>query len=92
MYEQVIDSGDVVIQEQGFSIVDKHEPAIAISLSLFFLLFVDILDTSSYRNRLFLIGRRQEVRRFVSSESGDDSLPSGNLYNGDLFGSISKGG
>jgi hypothetical protein len=29
VYIKVADSGGVVIQEQGFSIVDTHEPAIA---------------------------------------------------------------
>jgi hypothetical protein len=30
VYNKDADSGDVVTQEQGFSIVDTHEPAIAI--------------------------------------------------------------
>jgi hypothetical protein len=29
VYKKFADSGDVVIQEQGFSIVDTREPAIA---------------------------------------------------------------
>jgi hypothetical protein len=32
---EVADPGDAVIQEQGFSIFDTHEPAIAIPLSRF---------------------------------------------------------
>jgi hypothetical protein len=32
VYKKVGDLGDVVISEQGFSIVDTHEPAIAILL------------------------------------------------------------
>ena len=35
MYKKVADSGDVVIEKQGFSIVDIHEPALATPLSSF---------------------------------------------------------
>jgi hypothetical protein len=35
VYKKVADSGDVVTQEQGFSIVDTHEPVIAMILSSF---------------------------------------------------------
>jgi hypothetical protein len=55
------DSDDVVIEKLGFSIVDTHEPAIAIPLSLF-LHMVDL----EYKNEIFLVGRHQGVRRFVS--------------------------
>ena len=37
MYKEVADSDDVVTQEQGFSIVDTHEPATAMPLPPFFL-------------------------------------------------------
>jgi hypothetical protein len=64
-YNKVADSGDVVIQEQGFSIVDTHEPAIAIPR--FPLRFVFLhMDPSPHRNQIFLVGHRQEVRQFVS--------------------------
>jgi hypothetical protein len=36
VYKKVADSGDVVIEKLGFSIVDTHEPVIAIALSVFF--------------------------------------------------------
>ncbi len=32
VYKKVADSGNLVIQRQGFSIVDTHEPAIAMPL------------------------------------------------------------
>jgi hypothetical protein len=63
VYNKVADSGDVVIEKQGFSIVDTHEPAIAMPLPPFCLYMV---KTSSYENRICLVGRHQEVRRFVS--------------------------
>jgi hypothetical protein len=61
-YNKVADSGDVVIQKQGFSIVDTHEPAIAIPLRFVFL----HMDSSPHRNQIFPVGRHQELRRFVS--------------------------
>jgi hypothetical protein len=120
VYNKVGDSGDMVIQERGFSIVDIHEPSIAMPLSPFLL---HPIDSCLHRNEIFLVGRHQEVRRFVSpgllharhanqlssrdvaqwktyvdfvcfvsSECGGDSLPSVDPQNGDLLGSISKGG
>jgi hypothetical protein len=35
VYNKVADSGDMVIEEQGFSIVDTREPVIAMLLSSF---------------------------------------------------------
>jgi hypothetical protein len=61
VYNKVADSVDAVIERLGFSIVDTHEPAIAIPLSLFFHM-VDM----NYKNEIFLVGRHQGVRRFVS--------------------------
>jgi hypothetical protein len=61
VYNKVADSSDVVIEKLGFSIVDTHEPAIAIPLSLFFhLVYME------YKNEIFPVGRHQGVRRFVS--------------------------
>src|SRR6266403_5423813 len=98
-------------ERQGFSIVDTHEPAIAMPLSPFCL---RVIDPYSYKNQILLVGCHQGVRRFVSpclhhiksvgsqfagrcirrtyvdlvwfvsSESGDDYLPSASLQNGDL--------
>jgi hypothetical protein len=33
-YNKVVVSGDVVIEKQGFSIIDTHEPAIAMPLTI----------------------------------------------------------
>jgi hypothetical protein len=63
VYSKVSDSGDVVIQKQGFSIVDTHEPAIAMPLSP---IWFHMMNTYRYKNQIFLVGRHQEVRRFVS--------------------------
>jgi len=63
MYKKVADSGRVVIQRQGFSIVDTHEPAIAMPLSPTFL---HMMESYSYKNEIYLEGRHQGVRRFVS--------------------------
>jgi hypothetical protein len=63
VYNKVADSGDVVIQEQDSSIVDTHEPAIAIPLHL---VFQKASDIDPYKNRICLEGRHQGVRRFVS--------------------------
>ena len=64
VYKKVADSGDVVIQKRGFSIVDTHEPAIATPLSPFFL---DTMNSNPHRYRISLIGRHQGVLRFVLS-------------------------
>jgi hypothetical protein len=63
MYNKVGDSGDVVIEKQGFSIVDIHEPALAMPLSPFCL---HEIEPFSDRNQIFLVGHDQEVRRFDS--------------------------
>ena len=63
MYNKVGVSGDVVIEKQGFSIVDIHEPALATPLSAFCL---HAIDSHSHRNQIFLVGHHQEVRRFDS--------------------------
>jgi hypothetical protein len=60
VYKKVGDSGDAVIEKQGFSIVDKHEPAIATPLFLY------PIDSYPHRNQIFLLGCHQEVRRFDS--------------------------
>ena len=65
MYNKVADSGDVVMQERGFSIVDTHEPGIAM-LPLSILLHM--MNASSYRNQIFLVAGHQGVRRFVSTD------------------------
>jgi hypothetical protein len=49
----------MVIREQDFSIVDTHEPVIAAPLSP---ACVYVMDTSSYKKQIFLVGRHQEVR------------------------------
>src|SRR6266404_1829955 len=63
MYKLVADSGEVVIQKQGFSIVGTHEPAIAMPLSPFCL---QIMESYSYKNQIFPVRRHQGVRQFVS--------------------------
>jgi hypothetical protein len=63
VHKRVADSGDVVIPERGFSIVDTHEPAIAISLLSFCL---HAIHLHPHRNRICLVGCHQEVRRFDS--------------------------
>jgi hypothetical protein len=63
VYNKVGDSGDVVIEKQGFSIVDIHEPALAMHLSP---LCIHAIDSHSHRNQIFLVGHHQEVRRFDS--------------------------
>jgi hypothetical protein len=60
---KVGDSGDVVIEKQGFSIVDTHEPAIAKHPSPF---FSETIDSYTHRGQIFRVERRQEVRRFGS--------------------------
>ena len=62
MCNKVANSGDVVIQEQGFSIADIHESASAIPLLLF---RVNTMD-SSCRNQIFPVGCCQGVRRLDS--------------------------
>jgi hypothetical protein len=60
---EVSDSGDVIIQEQGFSIVDPHVPALFISLS-------GLLNSSlgPHRNQILLVGHHRPggVRRLIS--------------------------
>ena len=63
VYKTVADSGEVVIEGQGFSIFDTREPAIAISLPQFCVHTID----SPHRNQIFPVGCRQKVRRFVSA-------------------------
>ena len=60
VYNKVAVADDVVIEKQGISIFDTHEPAIAMPLPSFY----RILHTSSYKNQILLVGRHQEVRRF----------------------------
>jgi hypothetical protein len=62
VYNKVADSGGVVIEEQGFSIIDTLEPAIAMPLSPFCL---HPMDFYLHRNQIFLVGRHQEVCRIV---------------------------
>jgi hypothetical protein len=57
------DLGDVVIEKQGFSIVDTHEPAIAKSPSPF---CSETIDSYTHSGRIYPVERRQEVRRFGS--------------------------
>jgi hypothetical protein len=61
VYNKVADPGGVVIEEQGFSISDTLEPAIAMPLSPFCL---HPMDFYLHRNQIFLVGRRQGVRQF----------------------------
>jgi hypothetical protein len=61
VYNKVSDSGDEVIEKLGFSIVDTHEPAVAILLPVFF--YMVYLE---YKNEIFLVGRHQGVRRVAS--------------------------
>jgi hypothetical protein len=63
VYKKVGDSGDVVIEKQGFSIVDIHEPALATPLRPF---CIHAIEPYSHRNQIFLVGPHQEVRRFDS--------------------------
>ena len=63
VYNKVADSGDVVIEKRGFSIVDTHEPAIARPPLSFCL---HTIDSHPHRNQIFLVGRHLEVRQFVS--------------------------
>lgn len=63
MYNKVADLGDVVTREQGFSIFETHEPAIAMRLSP---VRLHTMDSYSHRNKKFLVELHQEVRRFVS--------------------------
>ncbi len=51
------------MQKQCFSIVDTHEPAIAMPLSPF---WVQVMESYPRKNKIFLVGRHQGVRRFVS--------------------------
>ena len=60
VYKKVGDSDDVVIEKQGFSIVDTHEPAIAISLLSLCLHTIDC----PHGNQIFSVGRHRGVFRF----------------------------
>ncbi len=62
VYKKVADTGNVVIQRQAFSILNTNEPAIAMPLSSPCLHF----ETYPYKNQIFLVGRHQGARRFVS--------------------------
>jgi len=64
VYNKAADLGDVVIQKQGFSIFDTHELANAMSLLPF--LCRDANVSSSRRSHIYVVGRHQGVRRFVS--------------------------
>jgi hypothetical protein len=63
VYNKVGDSGDVVIEKQGFSIVDTHGPAIAKSLTPF---CSEKIDFYTRRDQICPIGHHREVRRFGS--------------------------
>ena len=64
---KVADSGHMAIQGQRFSIVDTHEPAFARPLSPLCPCQRTIdLYQSPHRNRILLVRRHQEVRRFDS--------------------------
>ena len=65
VYKQVAGSGDVVIEEQRFSIFNTHEPAVTMPLSSLWIC-LQTMDTHSCRNQIFLEGGRRGVRRFVS--------------------------
>ena len=62
VYKKVGDSGDAVISEQGFSIVDTREQAIAMPLLS---ICLHNMYASSYKNQKFPEGRHREVCRFV---------------------------
>jgi hypothetical protein len=90
MNRKVADSGDEVIQKQGSSIFDTHEPAIAMHLSPYGLY---MMDAKSYKNQIFLVGRHQGVYRFVSPglhHITSASSHSGMLRN-EIFTSILSG-
>ena len=61
MYKKFADSGDVVIQEQDFSIVGTHGPAIAMPLFCLHPIY-----SYSHGNQICLVGRHREVRPFFS--------------------------
>src|SRR6266436_8428104 len=63
VYKLVADSGDVLIQRRRFSIVDTHEPPVAMLLSSS---CFRKRKSYPYKNQIFLVGRHQGVRRFVS--------------------------
>jgi hypothetical protein len=63
VYNKVADPGDGVIEKQGFSIVDTHEPAISKALSSF---FSKTIEPQTHRDQISPVGRHQEVRRFGS--------------------------
>ena len=106
MYNKVADSGDVLIQKQRSSIVDTHEPVIAIPLppsypqmasphksqispighrqgehrSVSFGLH-HVNSVSTAVGYCIMKDTRQPFLRSVSSEPGDDTLPSASLQN-----------
>ena len=63
VYKEVADSGDVDIEKRGFSIFDTYEPAISMPLLSAFLY---MMDTQSYGSKIFQVGRRRGIGRFVS--------------------------
>ena len=63
MYNKVGDSVDMVIEKQGFSIVDTHEPVLAISLRSLCLHRND--SPHPHRNEIFSVGCHRGVFRFV---------------------------
>jgi hypothetical protein len=92
VYNKVADSSDVVIQEQLFSIVDTHEPAIAMHPHAF---LREESDIPSYRNQIFPEGYHQGVRRFVShglhhitSVSGHCGMSRDERFTSTSFGSV----
>ena len=100
VYNKVADSGDVVIQKQGFSIVGTREPAFAMPLSPVCPSFHTMVQVpESYRNQILLVGRHQEVRRFVSpglhhvkSVGSHCGMLHNTYVDGDLLGQIPDGG
>ena len=68
--KRAADSGDVVTQKQGLSIVGTRVPAIATTLSSFSCLHLRILsrgdpETGPYKNQILLGGRRQAAHRLL---------------------------
>jgi len=100
VYNKVADSGDVAIQKQGFSIVGTREPAFAMPLSpVCPSVHIMVQVPESYRNQIFLVGRHQEVRRFVSpglhhvkSVGSHCGMLHNTYVDGDLLGLIPDGG
>ena len=63
VYNKVAVSGDVAIEKQDLSTVDTHGPATAMHVHA---ILQKESDIRSYRNRIFPVGRHQEVCQFVS--------------------------